>query len=171
MEILYKTNSHFIRCIKPNGQQKPNVFVNDAVMTQLRYSGMCAALVLMQAGFPTRISFDDLFSRYAPKMPAMMARLKPQTFCEALLVALDLDGGKDFQMGLTKVFFRSGKLKTMDLLTDTESGSVDHIVAKVRKWLARKRFYAAAHAVVSLNRLNRLILGIRWATFVAKLIK
>lgn len=38
-------------------------------MVQLQYSGMCAALVLMQAGFPTRVSFDELYSRYASKMP------------------------------------------------------------------------------------------------------
>lgn len=48
---------------------------------------------------------------------ALMQRLKPNTFCEALLVALDLHGGRDFQMGLTKVFFRPGKLAVMDALT------------------------------------------------------
>jgi len=36
-------------------------------------------------------------------MPPLIAKLKPITFCEAILVALDLDGGRDFQMGLTKV--------------------------------------------------------------------
>ena len=38
--------------------------------------------------------------RYAPMMPAMMTKLKPITFCEALLVALDLEGGRDFQPAL-----------------------------------------------------------------------
>ena len=85
---------------------------------------MCAALLLMQAGFPTRISFEDLyqrygfvlliasrglflivadFSRYSNRMPIALSRLKPTVFSEALLVALDLHGGRDFQMGLTKV--------------------------------------------------------------------
>lgn len=63
---------------------------------------MCAALRLLQAGFPTRVSFEELHQRFKPRMPAMLQNLKPVTFCEAVLVALDLDGGRDFQMGLTK---------------------------------------------------------------------
>lgn len=63
MGKLNKTTSHFIRCIKPNSNQKPDEYNSNEVMVQLRYSGMCAALILMQAGFPTRCSFDDLYER------------------------------------------------------------------------------------------------------------
>ncbi len=41
--------------------------------------------------------------RYSNRMPVALSKLKPVVFSEALLVALDLDGGRDFQMGLTKV--------------------------------------------------------------------
>ena len=64
MATLNETTSHFIRCIKPNQEQKPRVLERFGVMTQLQYSGMCAALLLMQAGFPTRISFVELHERY-----------------------------------------------------------------------------------------------------------
>lgn len=161
MAKLNVTTSHFIRCIKPNAEQKPRKFDPNSVMTQLRYSGMCAALQLMQAGFPTRISFLELKSLYSPKMPAMLARLNPITFCEALLVALDLNGGSDFQMGLTKVFFRPGKLALLDQLTSATPENVDAIVRKVRKWLARKRFLQAAQAVRSTHRLMKAIEGMR----------
>lgn len=86
MGTLRTTTSHFIRCVKPNEEQAPGVFDAPSVMTQLRYSGMCAALLLMQAGFPTRIAFTELHERYAPRMPHFMAKLNPMTFCEALLV-------------------------------------------------------------------------------------
>lgn len=161
MAKLGKTKSNFIRCIKPNNQQTPGIFNGPEVMTQLRYSGMCAALLLMQAGFPTRIRFEDLYDQFAPRMPRMMAKLKPQTFCEALLVALDLLGGKDFQMGLTKVFFRAGQLAVMEDLTTSNAASVENIVRKVRKWLARKRFFAAGYAVVSINLWGKLVDGVR----------
>ena len=94
-------------------------------------------------------------------MPAMMTKLKPITFCEALLVALDLEGGRDFQVGLTKVFFRSGKLAFMDELTSGSKENVDAIVKKVRKWLARQRFFAAAQAVRSTNRIMKVVNGER----------
>ena len=48
MGVLRKTTSHFVRCIKPNELQRPHHLEPTSVMTQLRYSGMCAALVLMQ---------------------------------------------------------------------------------------------------------------------------
>ncbi|KJE91980.1 MYO6 protein, variant [Capsaspora owczarzaki ATCC 30864] len=161
MTQLNKTTSHFIRCIKPNAVQQAGVYNANEVMVQLRYSGMCAALVLMQAGFPTRCSFDDLYERYAHKMPPSIARLKPATFCEALLVALDLNGGRDFQMGLTKVFFRSGKLAFLDELLNGSGDAIGNIVGKVKKWLARKRFHAAIWAVVSLRRFGKLVEGVR----------
>jgi myosin heavy subunit len=70
-------------------------------------------------------------------MPPVIASLSPMTFCEALLVALDLHGGKDFQMGLTKVFFRAGKLQFLDELTSSSQDTLSTIAGKVKKWLAR----------------------------------
>ena len=161
MTTLNSTNSHFIRCIKPNQEQKPQVLDRHGVMTQLRYSGMCAALLLMQAGFPTRISFDDLYKQYAPKMPRTLQNLKPQMFCEALLVALDLHGGRDFQVGLTKVFFRPGKLGLIDELTTGTGQGVAAIIKKVRHWVARRRWYSVIHAVKALCHVENLVKGFR----------
>ena len=162
MATLNSTNSHFIRCIKPNQEQKPQVLDRHGVTTQLRYSGMCAALLLMQAGFPTRISFEDLYAQYAPRMPASLQRLKPQLFCEALLVALELHGGRDFQVGLTKVFFRPGKLGLIDELTTGTGQGVAAIIKKVRHWVARHRWYSVIHAVKAVCRIQNLVYGYRW---------
>ena len=118
MKKLSKTKSNFIRCINPNIHAKPNCVDSPSVMTQvcrsllrlsldfsltavpqqLRCSGMLEALHIMQAGFPTRCYFNDLYNKYKSYMPVEIARLKPSLFCEALLVALDLEGGKDFQV-------------------------------------------------------------------------
>jgi myosin heavy subunit len=104
MTRLASTQSHFVRCIKPNQLQRPGVFVEPDILVQLRYSGMCAVLVLMQKGFSTRCTFEDIYQRYHHNFPAkFFDRLSRGTFCEAILVALDLHGGKDFQIGLTKV--------------------------------------------------------------------
>ncbi|KCV69582.1 hypothetical protein H696_04004 [Fonticula alba] len=161
MSKLSATTSHFVRCVKPNDRQQAGLFEPVRVLEQLRYSGMCTALVLMQSGFPTRIGFDELYERYAPLMPEPIARLAPQTFCEALLVALDLHGGRDFQMGLTKVFFRAGKLALMDELTSENRESMQLVVGKVLKWLARKRFRTAIWSVIAANRLAGVLEGVR----------
>lgn len=49
----------------------------------------------------------------------------------------------------------------MDQLTLSTPENVDAVVAKVRKWLARKRFYAAGHAVVAGLRLCTCLRGVR----------
>ena len=160
MTVLNNTTSHFIRCIKPNEMQQSDLFNNSSVMTQLRYNGMCTALKLMQFGFPTRCNFEDLYNTYAPFMPAELNKLNPRTFCEALLVALDLHGGKDFQMGLTKVFFRAGKLQFLDELTSSSQDTLTNIAGKVRQYLARKRWVQYAHAIICsrklIEKMNRI---------------
>ena len=94
-------------------------------------------------------------------MPPEIARLKPSLFCEALLVALDLEGGKDFQMGLSRVFFRAGKLAFLDDLLAGNAAQMDDIVKKVHRWLARKRWRQAIMAVVSIDICGKIIEDIR----------
>eukprot|EP00013_Stygamoeba_regulata_P023768 CAMPEP_0177647334 /NCGR_PEP_ID=MMETSP0447-20121125/10243_1 /TAXON_ID=0 /ORGANISM="Stygamoeba regulata, Strain BSH-02190019" /LENGTH=1221 /DNA_ID=CAMNT_0019149909 /DNA_START=85 /DNA_END=3750 /DNA_ORIENTATION=- len=163
MARLSTTSSNFIRCINPNELMKPALINAPACMTQLRCSGMLEALVIMQAGYPTRCLFTDLHARYYDLMPKEISRLKPRTFCEALLVALDLEGGKDFQMGLSRVFFRAGKLAFMEDLMNGSMDDMFEVVGKVKAWLARKRWLQAIHAVRSINICGKLIEDIRAA--------
>jgi hypothetical protein len=53
----------------------------------------------------------------------------------------------------------------MDELTQSSGTNHETIVRKVRKWLARKRFFAAGYAVVSIKRLGRTIKKIRAVRF------
>lgn len=163
MERLHQTDSSFVRCVNPNLLQKPGLINASSVMTQLRCSGMLEALEILQAGFPTRCLFTDLYSKYRSFMPQEIQNLKPVLFCEALLVAHDLVGGADFQMGLSRVFFRAGKLAFMEELLSSSPAKVEEIVRKVRLWLARKRWKQSIWAVISINLLGKLIEDIREA--------
>ena len=49
----------------------------------------------------------------------------------------------------------------MDQLTLDSSENTEVIIQKVRKWLAKKRFHDAAHAVVAVNRMGKMLQGIR----------
>ena len=52
-------------------------------------------------------------------MPRSIASLDSPSFCEILLMALGLDKA-DYQLGITKVFFRAGKLAFLDALEAVE---------------------------------------------------
>ena len=70
---LGATQSHFVRCIKPNEVRGPFVLWPAVALAQLRCCAVLEAVRVSQAGFPTRIPFDELLSRYAmlrPRLPA-----------------------------------------------------------------------------------------------------
>lgn len=159
--MLRATNSHFVRCINPNTRKAPGAFDGGRVLAQLRCSGMIEALRLMHAGFPTRCPYDDLYDRYKSMMPKQIAALDSQAFCEVLLMALGLDKG-DYQLGITRVFFRAGKLAFLDSLRSSEYEELaPDIVNKVRVWLIRRRFRRHTIAVVAFLRINRTLSELR----------
>ena len=118
-DTLEETTSHFVRCVNPNKLKLADKFMGGHVLHQLRCSGMMEALRLMHEGFPTRCPYEDLYDRYKDMMPRSIASLDSPSFCEILLMALGLDKA-DYQLGITKVFFRAGKLAFLDQLTGSE---------------------------------------------------
>eukprot|EP00002_Diphylleia_rotans_P010717 TRINITY_DN2126_c0_g1_i5.p1 TRINITY_DN2126_c0_g1~~TRINITY_DN2126_c0_g1_i5.p1 ORF type:complete len:1393 (+),score=341.23 TRINITY_DN2126_c0_g1_i5:43-4221(+) len=165
MNRLRDTDSHFIRCIKPNGMQRADMFEGSLVLGQLRCNGMMAALQLMHAGYPTRCPYDDLYQRFLPMLPAELSSLDPVHFCEALLIALDVQRS-EFALGLTKLFFRSGKLAFLeDLRTKGQTELPKDIVRRVKVWLARKKLRRAIWSVVSFKKIEARLLALRALAF------
>eukprot|EP00300_Choanocystis_sp_HF-7_P015535 c19094_g2_i3.p1 GENE.c19094_g2_i3~~c19094_g2_i3.p1 ORF type:complete len:1453 (+),score=164.79 c19094_g2_i3:439-4359(+) len=71
-------------------------------------------------------------------MPPEIRSLKPAYFCEALIMALECERS-DFQLGLTRLFFRSGKLGFLEDLRGEGGRKVDaELIGKIKKYLARK---------------------------------
>ena len=160
-DTLGATSSHFVRCVNPNTKKLANAFHGGHVLHQLRCSGMMEALRLMHAGFPTRCPYEDLYDRYKDMMPRSIASLDSPSFCEILLMALGLDKA-DYQLGITKVFFRAGKLAFLDQLTGSEYKELAPDIAnKVRIWLIKKRWRRHTIAVVAFLRLQRTLADLR----------
>ena len=94
-------------------------------------------------------------------MPRSIAALDSPSFCEILLMALGLDKN-DYQLGITKVFFRAGKLAFLDELTGSEYKELAPDIAnKVRIWLIKKRWRRHTIAVVAFLRLKRTLADLR----------
>eukprot|EP00397_Hematodinium_sp_SG-2012_P000521 GEMP01000522.1.p1 GENE.GEMP01000522.1~~GEMP01000522.1.p1 ORF type:complete len:1700 (+),score=383.46 GEMP01000522.1:143-5242(+) len=80
MEMVRGTDPHFIRCIKPNPFNLPDVYDRPSVCEQLRYGGVLQVVQVSRAGYPVRFqhkeAWDD-FRMLLPKEDA--ARLKQKT--------------------------------------------------------------------------------------------
>ena len=137
MDVLLSTlgasQSHFIRCIKPNDARAPFTLEPQTARTQLRSCGVLEAVRVSQAGFPTRVAFAELVARYGVLLPpaaAASARDQPggrrgstaaaasggdalKALAVQLLATLGLTGDgdePDYLLGRTLAFLRSGVL-------------------------------------------------------------
>merc|ERR1719265_1969946 len=64
MDTVNKTEPHFIRCIKPNPQNQPDIYDRPHVTEQLRYGGVLQVVQVSRAGYPVRINHVDCWMDY-----------------------------------------------------------------------------------------------------------
>lgn len=157
MAKLASTGSHFIRCIKPNSDMVAHKFEGGQILSQLHCSGMNSVLELMQQGYPSRSSFNDLYLSYKRYLPAELARLDSHLFCRALFKAIGLSES-DFRFGSSKVFFKPGKFAEFDQIIRSDGEHVAELVKRVAKWLVRSRWRKAQFCALSVVKLARKIL-------------
>jgi myosin heavy subunit len=153
MRTLKATHSHFVRCIKPNHEQKPHMFKDQLVLDQLNNSGMVDAVRLLAAGYPTRVPFELLERQFKPLAPRKFQDLPPHIFSAALLRSFDLNTS-DFLLGLSKAFFKAGKLAFVDSLMSRTDLLNEKFWAKFGRLLTLWRFRRGIAAVKCLIFLN-----------------
>ncbi|KAL7463946.1 hypothetical protein ACHAXS_004297 [Conticribra weissflogii] len=59
-----ETHPHYVRCLKPNDQLRPDKFDPNIVVDQLRCGGILEAIRVSRAGFPQRYTFEHFVARY-----------------------------------------------------------------------------------------------------------
>lgn len=123
-----KTSPYYIRCIKPNMAQKPNVFESRSSLHQLHCAGIFEALQIRREGFPFRYGHREFFHRFAPLAPAVHARVGAggggaagAEACRALLAALGQahpslkKAAVDCKIGTSMVLYRSAQHHPLEL--------------------------------------------------------
>ena len=131
MDNLSKTYPHFVRCILPNSEKKPNVFNDKVVLEQLRCNGVLEGIRIARSGYPNRIDFKT-FASYYNILSDSFFNGSFQKFnnnneykqtCELILSGLDLDP-EIYKIGLTKLFFRNGVLASLEKKREEKLGLI-----------------------------------------------
>ena len=136
---LNSTYAHFVRCLKPNLQLKPQLMAPNLVLNQLRCSGTFEAVQLISSSYPTRIPYADIHGRYKEHMPDFVQALDPSFFTEAIALACDVSEA-DYQLGASKIFFRPGKGAFLEELKDRDMTEVvPMLLAKIQEWERKKK--------------------------------
>ena len=80
MTKISKTQTHFVRCIKPNDDNLASIFHGSIVLEQLNYGGVLETCRIRKEGFQVRRSHDDFLATYLSlaryaKTPEEMAKI------------------------------------------------------------------------------------------------
>ncbi|XP_059217991.1 myosin-I heavy chain isoform X2 [Stomoxys calcitrans] len=128
LDVLQTSKIWYVRCIKPNGEKKPNSYDNKLVMDQLKYLGMLDIIRIRREGFPVHLTFGDFLSKYRCMLKAKVNQLTREhiiTIMSALAVP-----EKEWQSGKSKVFL---KLKAYESLEEKRKSIVNSSALIIQK--------------------------------------
>ncbi|NXY81165.1 MYO5A protein, partial [Alcedo cyanopectus] len=152
METLNATTPHYVRCIKPNDFKFPFTFDEKRAVQQLRACGVLETIRISAAGFPSRWTYQEFFSRYRVLMKQRDVLGDRKQTCKNVLEKLILDKDK-YQFGKTKIFFRAGQVAYLEKIrADKLRAACIRIQKTIRGWLMRKKYVRMRKAAITIQR-------------------
>ncbi|XP_028273403.1 unconventional myosin-Vb isoform X1 [Parambassis ranga] len=166
MDTLNATTPHYVRCVKPNDVKEAFSFDSRRAVQQLRACGVLETIRISAAGYPSRWTYPDFFSRYRVLMKKSdMTSADKKLVCKNLLETLIKEPDM-FQFGKTKIFFRAGQVAYLEKLrADKFRSACIKIQKTVRGWLQRVRYRKIRKSAITLQRYGRGYLARRYAEF------
>ncbi|KAF8730217.1 hypothetical protein HU200_017194 [Digitaria exilis] len=175
METLNSTEPHYVRCVKPNSANQPQLFENQSVLHQLRCGGVLEAVRISLAGYPTRRTYAEFVDRFAVLVPELMiGSYNERTLTKGILEKMSLD---NFQLGRTKVFLRAGQIAILDTRrAEVLDNAARHIQGRFRTFITRKEYVKTRKASICVQAycrgcLSRKMYAIRRETAAAVIVQ
>ncbi|KAG7372107.1 myosin C [Nitzschia inconspicua] len=129
MKNLRKSQSRYIRCVKPNSLKKPAVMEHSLTLQQLRSSGVISAVTLARSAFPNRLEHTLILNRFMFLLPSKHRNkwkslnlhdpedqkdASEMLLTQALEPLVGKNGVKAFVIGRSKAYFRGGALEYLE---------------------------------------------------------
>ncbi|KAL8425451.1 hypothetical protein Efla_006850 [Eimeria flavescens] len=110
MALIGSTEAHFVRCVKPNEEKKPMVWVQSKVLIQLHALSIIEALQLRQLGYSYRRTFQEFVQQFQfiDMAAAQMADKKESV--QAIVTSAQLEQGT-YAFGKTMIFLKPESAK------------------------------------------------------------
>ncbi|XP_015827032.3 unconventional myosin-Va isoform X1 [Nothobranchius furzeri] len=163
MDTLNSTTPHYVRCIKPNDLKTPFMFDPKRTVQQLRACGVLETIRISAAGYPSRWTYEEFFSRYRLLLRGPQHQDQAQALCRQALPELIPDPDQ-YCFGKTKVFFRAGQVAVLERLrSERLRVAAVMIQSRLKGWLQRVRFRRICWAAGILQRYSRGTLARRLA--------
>jgi myosin heavy subunit len=125
-EKVDSTFPHFIRCVKPNEEKRPQLFTAPMSLEQLRFAGVFEAVEIRKKGYPFRHSHEIFFKTYRPVVKNVVTRREWDQarqssnyvgLCKKLLGAMKktIPASSSCLMGKSMVLYKSGTHRAIEL--------------------------------------------------------
>ncbi|XP_050443210.1 unconventional myosin-Va isoform X2 [Adelges cooleyi] len=162
MTTLNDTTPHYIRCVKPNDEKLPFVFDHQRAVDQLRACGVLETIRISAAGFPSRWSYIDFFSRYRVLLKSKkINRNDPKLTCQRIIEE-QIQSEDNYKYGNTKIFFRAGQVAYLERKRGDRRKDCSICIQKIwRGFICRKKYTQIQRSVLLIQRYGRGLLGRR----------
>jgi len=159
LETLSTCNLHYIRCFKPNEEQKPDSFSPRMVLDQLVQCGTIELVKIMHDGYPNRCPFEEITTRFRSLLPESFQRYGMRTFVEALMMAYEVPENQ-WALGMSRLFLKAGQLHALEEMRSEGSSLSSEKLQEIVRAIVRRRWIRAGHAIRLCNYLPRFMNGI-----------
>lgn len=141
MNTIRSTESHYIRCIKPNQAKVAFEFEPQMVLSQLRACGVLETIRISCAGYPTRWTFQEFVERYYLLVHSKHWKFDDPREMSLNIVKLLISDKDKYQVGETKIFFRAGMLAYFEKLrTERLRQCVILVQKNARRFVYHRRY-------------------------------
>ncbi|DBA01330.1 TPA: hypothetical protein N0F65_001835 [Lagenidium giganteum] len=159
MENISSTNTHYIRCIKPNSNKSPTEFNRRMVVEQLRSAGVIEAIRITRSGYPSRLTPHELATRYCIMFPPSMHSKDVRRTCTTFMTSIGRKAPLEYQMGKSLVYFKNGVMEELEAMkSDFMYFEATCIQKVVLGFVYRRRFARMVRAAIVLQSVARMSL-------------
>ena len=161
VSTLESTRCSFIRCIKPNATSTFGLFDREYVTNQMRCQGITQTCDVLRLGLPTRVPYAQIADSFRAQLPAEVAAIYASAsdgdFVRAIMWAFEVPADA-VKCGLTRIFFRVGKMALLDAVLQIDwAEKGEWVAARLRKYVQYTRWRRAFIKVKACNQFSRLL--------------
>lgn len=140
MTKVIKSQPHFVRCIRPNVQNLPNLVDDEKVLEQLKYTGVLETIRIRKQGFPERMRFETFIERYKYILHEETNEVEATAEnCVQLLRASEIDPEESWKVGRTKIFLRYWHVEKLRLYRTKYLQIVIRSQLAIRRWIFKRK--------------------------------
>ncbi|KAL6856068.1 hypothetical protein ACP4OV_018870 [Aristida adscensionis] len=150
MQQLESTTPHFIRCIQPNSKLRPGLFEHNLILHQLKCCGVLEVVRISRTGYPTRMTHQQFAERYGILLLRSVASQDPLSVSIAVLQQLNIPP-EMFQVGYTKLFFRTGQVAALENAKKHMLNGTLHIQKHFRGLRSRQGYQGLKEGAMTLQ--------------------